>query len=180
MKENRKFNVLEGLIPLVIGILGALSGANDSSKIFRRYLIPVIDICLFFYVTDSMLAFTVLTLAVPLSLGYGLPSYDDPKPSGIGAFWFPIVKGNMLFANILTRGTIGLLECLCLLAIPILTKDWKSYSIGCIIILVANCVISWQDLGSYKLFNRNLLWSETILYGMLEIGILIMLFWRIK
>ena len=103
------------------------------------------------------------------SLGYGLPGPSDPKPSKLGAFFLNLCKGNRFWANTLTRGIIGILTALSMISIPIINKNWLIYGLCSLGIILTWAIVSWRSLGTYYLWKKPLLWSESILYGLITI-----------
>lgn len=174
-KKSNIFQKISGVIlPILCAIFGALSGAEHSCKFFRRFLIPICLSGFSFWRSESILDLLILTMSFAFSLGYGIPSPDDPKPSALGAFWYNICNENTFWTNIFTRTTIGILVCLSLISIPLIRKNFVAYAIGCAIILLSYGVLSWRDLGTYTLFKRQLLVSETLIYGIVAtVGVLL-------
>lgn len=175
---NKKSNIFQKItgifLSVVCGILGALSGAEHSCKFFRRFLIPLCLSGFSFWRSESILDLIILTMSFAFSLGYGMPSPDDPKPSTLGAFWYNICNENVFWANVFTRTTIGLLVCISLVSIPLIRKNFVTYTIGCVIILLSYGILSWRDLGTYTVFKRQLLVSETLIYGIIAtVGVLL-------
>jgi len=177
-----KVNGFLGLIIVALGaVLGALGGAENSSKSFRRVLIPLILTVFAFLNTQSILVLTILSMCGALSIGYGIPSFSNyheynDEGSALGRFWFNLFKKNETLANIFTRGTIGLLVGLSLVSVSIITHNWLFYGIGCLGIILTNSLISWQNWGQYTLFNRKLNWSDTVNWGVITLfGVLIII-----
>ena len=154
---------------MVCGLLGALSGADRSSKIFRRFLMPISITGFAFWITESIFTLTIMSMSVILGLGYGIPDATDPKPSTIGLFFFKLSNGNIWLANISTRILIGKLLALSLISIPIIKHNWITYGLCSFGIILSYAIISWRDLGTYYLFGRQLSWTETIIYLLLTL-----------
>jgi hypothetical protein len=164
------------LLPIICGILGALGGAENSNKAFRRWLIPLALSGFAYVQLENAWVFTIMGLTALYSLGYGIPSPDDPKPSILGKFFYDLVCGNLFWANVLTRTSIGIFVSLCYISIPMIQKNWKTYLVCSIGIILVNALLSWKDLGVYEFAGRKLLWSETILYGLTSLfGVIITL-----
>ncbi len=162
------------VIAIVGGILGALSGADNSSKVYRRFLIPAILTSLAYYNTESILVITIMLMSLILGMGYGIPSHiDDIEDSSydsgsfIGRFFYKITKQNHFLSDVLTRGLIGVLISLSLISIPILKNNGLIYSLGSLGIILTNSLLSWRNLGEYKLFNKELSWTETLNWGII-------------
>ena len=171
MKKQNSFITI--LVTVIGALLGAMGGAEHSSKLFRRLVLPGMITSIAYWQTESILTLSIMAMTFT-RIGYGLPSPDDDKPSVLGKFFFDLFNGNILLANIFTRGTIGLLTCLTLISIPIIKHNWGTYIISCALILLAYTCISWRDLGVYQFFKWQLLWSETILYGTITLASLIL------
>ena len=171
----KKSNSLITILATVLGgLLGAMGGAEHSSKLFRRLILPGMITGIAFWQTESILTISIMLMSVILGMGYGVPSPDDSKPSIIGKFFYELFNQNLFWTNVFTRGSIGLLICLSLLSIPFIKHNWKIYMISCVLILFAYTCISWRSLGTYQFFKWNLLWSETILYGTIAFASLIL------
>lgn len=99
------------------------------------------------------------------------------KGSTLGRFYYKLFKGNHLLANLATRGTIGKLIALSLISIPIIKGNWITYLLGSLGIVLINSLISWRNFGTYKLFNKELSWAETITWGLITLcGVMIIYF----
>jgi len=153
-------------LPLLGGFLGALGGADNSSKLYRRILIPGLITSLAYSSTESLLIITIILMSIPISMGYGIPCEDD-KGSKLGAFFYNLFNHNESLANVFTRGTIGVLIALSLISIPILKKNWLVYILCSLGICMINALMSWRNFGSYKLFGKTLNWVETIVWGLI-------------
>lgn len=170
----RLTNIYATILPFLGGLLGALGGADNSSKTFRRIILPILIMGLAFLKTESILTLTIMLMIFPLSKGYGIPGEGDAG-SSLGRFWYNVFNQNHLLADIFTRGTIGLLICITLLSIPIIKKNWLIYGLCCIFIISVNCLISWRNLGTYTLFGKMLTWSETITWGTITLSAVLMI-----
>jgi len=174
MKQNKIIGFVGSLLG---GLLGALGGADKISKSWRRIGIPLLITGIAYYVTESILVLTIMFMSFPLSKGYGIPDETD-EGSSLGRFYYKLFKGNHFFADTFTRGTIGLIIGLSLISIPIITKNWLIYSIGVGIITLINAFLSWQNLGTYKLFGKELSWVETLTWGLISSCAIIIIYWR--
>ena len=170
----RLTNIYAAILPFLGGLLGALGGADNSSKAFRRIAIPILIMGLAFLKTESMLVLTIMLMIFPLSKGYGIPGEGDAG-SSLGRFWYNVFHQNHLLADIFTRGTIGLLMCITLLSIPIIKMNWLVYGLCCLLIISVNSLVSWRNLGTYTLFGKMLTWSETITWGTVTLGAVLMI-----
>ena len=167
------------LIPIICGILGASGGSENANKAHRRWFIPLILSGFAYVQLENAWTISIMGLTLMYSLGYGVPGPDDPKPSILAKFFYDLVGGNLLWTNILTRGTIGIFVSLCFISIPIIQKNWKTYFVCSVCIILVNILLAWKNLGVYELLGKRLQWSETILYGLTALfGVIItMLRW---
>lgn len=86
-------------------------------KSIRRIGIPVILSLACWLGTHDVLSLIFPALMwIPLTLGYGIPDGTD-EGSKLGKFFYEISGNNNLVADLLTRGTIGLLLSLTMLPI---------------------------------------------------------------
>jgi len=144
-KINRNIKFLFSFICTILGALG-----GQGLKFLRRYFIPLILISLAFYKYKNPFVFLLLSLIGCYSLGYGENSFLRKLFNG---------------SNILTRGFISLLKCLSFLILVILSSKWLVYILGGILIISIGSFISWRDLGVIKVFNKELLIVDLIVYG---------------
>ena len=147
MKHNitKSIRFLVGFINTILGVLG-----GQGLKFLRRYFIPLILTSLAFYKYRNPFVFLLLSLIGCYSLGYGENSFLRKLFNG---------------SNILTRGFISLLKCLSFLVLVILSGKWLIYILGSILIILTGSLISWRDLGTIKVFNKELLIVDLIVYG---------------
>lgn len=102
-----------GLLALVLcPILWAISGMQGQDKIWRRLGVPIVWASAIFAHSHNL----AILLAIPcswaaFSIGYGIPDKTD-EGSWLGRFYMGILRGNTLWSNIMTRGTIYLLALL--------------------------------------------------------------------
>lgn len=159
------------------GLLGSLGGTDGVSKGVRRFGIPVIITILALLTLHNAFCVTIMFMSFVLSIGYGMPCFIPgwtDEGSALGRFFykltFKIYKDtptNSDLPNILTRGTIGLLIALSMLSIPILTGNWLYYSIFTVIIVITFATISWRSLSTFRVFKKDLLYSEFVPYAIL-------------
>lgn len=176
MKLKNLLNKLLSLIIVPLGaLLGALGGAGQKS--LRRVLIPISITGLAYLQLESILTLTIISMIGALSAGYGIPEFEEhggsimpievDKGSAIGRFWYNLFHQNHLLADVFTRGTCGLFISLSLISIPIIKHNWLVYGLCSLGIILTQSLISWRNLGSYKLFNKELSWVETITWGLI-------------
>lgn len=154
------------LLPIFGGLLGALGGSVNKS--FRRVLLPLMIFGFAYSVTESFWVLSILSLMGVLSIGYGIPDATD-EGSFLGRFYYKLFNHNHFLADIFTRGTIGLLIGLSLVSLPIIKHAWLIYSICLVGIVLTQSLVSWRNLGTYKLFNKELSWVESITWGLITL-----------
>jgi len=163
-------------LPVLGGLLGALGGADKSSKSYRRFVLPALLTSFAFGNTESVFVITVMAMSGALSMGYGIPDAGD-EGSFLGRFFYKLFKQNHLVADIMTRATIGLLIAVSFISLPIIKHNWIIYFACSLGIILVNGLLSWRNLGGYKLFGKDLIWSETLTWGLITLfGTLIIYF----
>lgn len=158
---------------LITGFLGALGGAHKYPKFIRRLGIPIYLFLLSLLFIHNLWVIFILLMIAPFSLGYGIPSPEGDKGSTIGRFFFNLCKQNYKYADILTRGTIGLLTGVTLVIIPILRENWAPYwaatfTIFAIDVLFGgDAIIKSEGIFKIRLFGKEIELGveETIRYG---------------
>lgn len=168
------FNKVSGFfIPILGGLLGAIGGSGNKPA--RRIGIPFITAGYAYSNLHNLWVVTIFSMIGALSIGYGIPDEnfltDPTKDSGstLGRFFYNLFKKNHLLADIFTRGTIGFLIALSLLSIPIIKGNWIVYGVCSVGIILTNALLSWRNLGVYKLFNKELSWVETLTWGLISL-----------
>lgn len=185
------FNKVSGFfIPLLGGLLGAIGGSGNKPA--RRIGIPVTLAGYAYSNTQNLWVVTICSMIGALSLGYGIPSYDivyirngdtvreelelTDKGSALGRFFYKLFKGNHILADIFTRGTCGLLIALSLLSLPIIKGNWIIYGIGSLGIILTNALLSWRNLGTFKLFGKELSWVEFATWGLISLFAVVIIY----
>jgi hypothetical protein len=173
--------ILNKLLSIIIVPLGALLGAigGAGNKSARRIGIPFSITGLAYLQLESIFVLTIMSMAGALSIGYGIPKFEEhggsilpievDSGSAIGRFWYKLFNQNHLLADIFTRGTCGLFISLSLISIPIIKYNWLIYGLCSLGIILTESLISWRNLGSYKLFGKELSWVETITWGLITL-----------
>jgi hypothetical protein len=169
---QKLFNKLKFLLPFMGAIFGAIGG--QGIKYVRRVVLPIILSIFGCIILDSYYGVFLGTFTIWVSMGYGIPDATD-RGSVLGRFWFNIFKNNKLFANIFTRGTIGIGMCLTGIIGPILAGNWNGYLYGCLFILVGQMVFSYRDFGVIHIKTKELLISDLLNYGLIFVGYMFML-----
>jgi len=175
------FNKIAGFfIPLLGGLLGAIGGSGDKPA--RRIGIPVTIAGYAYSNLHNLWVITIFSMIGALSLGYGIPDDNyltDPtkdKGSSLGRFFYKLFKGNHKLADIFTRGTCGILVALSLLSLPIIKGNWIVYGIGSLGIILTNALLSWRNLGTFKLFGKELSWIEFATWGLITLLAVIIIY----
>lgn len=166
-------NLIAGSI--IGGILGALGGTDNSSKLFRRFSLPLSLGGLAWSHLHHWSTFCILLMIPILHIGYGIPSPDD-EGSWLGRFWFKIFKSNLLLSNIATRGTIGSLLAWTLFPIILIKHNYLIGIIGIYLIKFVFALLSWRDLGGFEFQGKRLLWSEFIPYSIVALVTLFLIY----
>lgn len=156
-------------------ILGALGGAEKSSKLFRRIGIPIL--LLLMGVLFKNYAAILIALYIPIFyVGYGIPDAND-SGSFLGRFWYKIFSKNSFLADIFTKATIGILFSIILVIIAILQHNAKLLFITVPITILSHVVFGGliQGLGEIKLFKKKLLGVDLLRYFFLTLAAAIQL-----
>lgn len=167
------------------GFLGAMGGADNTSKAWRRFGIPRIITIISLLTLHNFWCISIMFMSFVLAMGYGIPDMQDGG-STLGQFWARIFPYHVLLktpkdcrlrllADIFTRATIGTLICLSMLIAPILRGNWGIFSLCSIGIIGIYALVSWRGLGTFKFKNKQLLWSEFWTYSCLVIMTQIMI-----
>ncbi len=154
MKGNRNkmlkklFNILKSFrISTIIGIIGAIGG--QGPKWIKRFVIPIIFTFFALGYIRNFWCLTIMSMSIFLSMGYGIPSWDD-EGSKLGQYFYKLFKSNEVWANIFTRGIIGLGIALSFLSVPILKGNWFQYLLGSLGIILVWALNSWRGYGILK------------------------------
>jgi hypothetical protein len=159
-------NISSFLLPITGGILGAMGGAGKKS--LRRIYIPLLLSGLAYVELEHIAVISIMSMCGFLSMGYGIPDPTD-EGSALGRFFYKLFKSNHKLADIAVRGVIGKLIALSLISVPILKHNWLVYGLCSLGIILTNTLISWRGFGTYKLFNKELSWVETITWGLITL-----------
>lgn len=176
--------IIKLLISIVIGLvcggLGAYSGAENTPKAIRRFGIPVLLTTFAGLYLWNLWGLALLLYAIPLIMGYGIPDEIEEHPSGLGSFWYNLIKKYkppmpeidvQNLASILTKGTIAKIITLISIVLPILKANWIIYAISSILIINVWMWLSWRGFGGIKLFNKYLTYSEIVSFGIIGLGV---------
>lgn len=161
-----------GLI-FIVAFLGSLGG--QGIKEVRRFILPAVVTIYAYFLLQNIWVLTIYLMAFPLSIGYGIPDATD-EGSAIGRFFYKMFHNSALWANVFTRGFVGLLISLSMLAVPILKGTWISFLVGSALIIGVWGAVSWRGFGSIpvKLFGKEytLLNVDLTVYGVTACGII--------
>ena len=166
------------LVPITGGILGALGGASNSSKTYRRVMLPILLTTYAFSQITTVWVLIIMSIAAWFSMGYGVPDESD-SGSALGRLVYRITKQNHFITDVVVRGIIGVLVSLSLIIVPILLKNWTAYIVLSSIIIAVYSIFSWRNLGTYRLFGKDLLWSETMVYSIISLAVVVLTYWRV-
>jgi hypothetical protein len=182
MKDLLK-KISQALASVGLIFVGAILCAwgGQEKKWLRRFIFPAIVTIYAYFMLQNWWVLTIFLMAFPLSLGYGIPSFNgawgsmDDEGSAIGRFFYWLFHNSALWANIFTRGFVGLLISLTMLSVPILKSDWLSFIVGSVLIIGVWASISWKDFGEMevKLFEKTvkLLKVDLTCYAVTTLGI---------
>ena len=140
------------LLGVTCGFLGAWGGAEGTSKNFRRVGIPVI-------ISLALWNLWGLLLWIPLSMGYGIPCFND-KGSLIGRFFYKLTNESQFWASVFTRMVIGLL---CGIIIAFLIGNVLPIPILGTVMPLFGAVIKTEP--QVKIFGKVLNTEEMIIWG---------------
>jgi hypothetical protein len=176
------YQSLSGLgIITICALLGAWGG--QEKKWLRRFVYPAILTLYAIYIVQNWWVLTIYTISGWLSMGYGIPSYlDNPnhpnydEGSTMGAFFYKIFRNSELWANIITRGTVGILISLSMLSVPIIIGKWIAYLLCSVVIVGIWASVSWRGFGitKVKLYGKevDLLNVDLVVYTVTSCAIL--------
>lgn len=169
MKKLKKSIIL--FFTAIIGaILGALGGAEKSSKLFRRICIPIL-LLLVGILFKNYIAI-LIALYIPIFyLGYGIPCKGD-SGSALGRFWYRIFKKSNFLADISVKATIGFLFSMVLTIIAILKHNTQFLLVTIPITILSHVVFGalTQNLNMIKLFGKKLNGVELARYFFLTLA----------
>lgn len=171
--NKQKKSVIALIVAIIGSLFGALSGADNSSKIFRRFLIALM--LLIIGVLFKNYASILIALYIPIfHIGYGIPCHNDAG-SLLGRFFYNLFKKDELLADIFTKLTITILFSLVLTLIAILNSNLMLLCITIPITIASHVIFGAfvQSLGMTKMFNRSLNNVEIARYFLLTLAAII-------
>lgn len=151
---------------LACGLFSAMAGSDGYAKFWRRYMIPfTVLACIWIFNFNFWFVFIFL-LAVPYTMGHGVPSKDDEKASSLGRFFFKLTN-DVDVSNILVRFSKGVMKAIACLCLPLVMGNWLVYIIGIISIITVNILFGGDAIvkgeGEFDLFGIQMLWEEFII-----------------
>jgi hypothetical protein len=165
-----------GLI-FAVALLGAWGG--QEKKWLRRFVLPATVTIYAYFLLQNWWVLTVYSMAGVLSIGYGIVSPDDDKPSFLGKVAYKLFPKSQPLQNIFCRGIIGTLLSLSMLSVPIITKNWVSYFVGSLVIVLVWAVVSYRGFGEtrVKLFGKEvaLLNVDLTTYAVTALGFVLII-----
>ena len=172
--------IITSIISVITGLLGSLGGSEGVSKMWRRLGVPLLLVSIALLVLNNWWVLTIGLLGVVFSIGYGQISINDPVPSKLGKFFYDKFNGNLRLSEMATRGTLGLLQGLCLLCIPIIKGNWQMYFMISIGIFLVNVIFGGEAIikkeGMFTFLGKKLLWEEFWIYFFLALLTCILIF----
>jgi len=161
-------------LPIIFGLLGSAGG--QGLKWLRRFIFPAIITLYSLYIIRNLWCLTIYLMSFILTIGYGIPDSTD-EGSALGRIYYKLFHANTILANIFTRGTVGILICISMLSVPILTGRWLMYILGSLIIISSYALLSWQDFGEvpitifkkeYKLLKVDIVHYSIVGFGLIK------------
>jgi hypothetical protein len=146
------------------GLASAWTGSGGE-RYWRRFIVPAGSALFGILAMWSLWPVLLMARCGPNSMGYGMPSPDDPKPSVLGKFWTNVFNGDLKKGSIFTRGTIGVMEMISCLIVPIVSPHWWAW----ILWIIFGGLIVWNGIwwgaikekeGQFLFRGRMLNWEE--------------------
>ncbi len=166
LKKISQIFVNSGLI-ILLALLGAVGG--QGPKELRRYILPAVVTFYSMFLLQNLWVLTIYSLSGVLSIGYGRYDQNDNKPSFLGKVAYKLFPQSQVLQDIMIRGIVGILICITMLSVPILTWNWVSYLLGSGGIILVWALVSWRGFGEIpiKLFGKEyqLLNVDLVVYG---------------
>jgi len=157
------------------GFLGALGGAENSNKVFRRFFLPLLIAGEAYRQLQHWYALTILLMIPVMCIGYGIPD-ENTKGSPLGRFFYALFGHNTLLANVFTRGLIGCLIACTLSPISLIRHNYVLFIVGLYTIKIVFATLSWRDLGGFDFRGKRLIYAEFIPYATIGLVAFCLLF----
>jgi len=165
--KNKSKPTIIAIFSLIAGILGGLSGADNSSKFFRRIALPL-SLYIIGLIYQNYYSVFILAWCGILYIGYGVPDETD-KGSVLGRFFYKICKRNQWWTNFMVKLCLGILFSLVLIPIAIFNKSinllWITAPLAVLSQVLFGSLI--KGLGEITLFKRKILIIEIARYATL-------------
>lgn len=171
MRMNKKLSSV-GIVGIICGILGALGGAKNTSKGWRRYGITGV-LLVASIILKNYWALLLGTWSGILSMGYGIPDKEYPENpnvdcgSSLGRFWFNIFKHKekdrqLCLTSLMVSLTIGFYFSIVILTIGLLSNTLSLCLITVPFALLSHFIFGHiiKGLGNITIFNIELSWIE--------------------
>ncbi len=167
MKNNKLKPFIIVLSTLIAGFLGGLSGADNSSKFYRRIALPLL-LYIVGLIYQNYYSVFILAWCGVLSLGYGVPDATD-EGSVLGRFFYKICKKNQWWTNFAVKLCLGIFFSLALIPIAILSKSTPLLFITIPLAILSQVIFGSliNGLGEITLFKRKILIIEIARYATL-------------
>jgi hypothetical protein len=152
------------ILTAICGFAASWTG-QGGNKNWRRVFVPAVSAA-FGIVFLGFWQIFIMARSGAISMGYGIPDPTD-EGSVLGRFWFKVMGEDPYKASIFTRGTIGIMECLGILSIPIVSHRW-------ILWILASSLLVWNNIfwgaikekeGHFNFAGKEMLWEEFALHG---------------
>lgn len=166
MKNIKNMKTIINVISVfAAGLFSAMAGSDKFKKYWRRFVIPIILIINSLILTGNWLMISLLALAIPLSMGHGIPSKDDDG-STLGKLAAKFTN-NSTKQDILVRSMLGILKGLSCLAIPVISGNYAIYAVFMIIITAGTVIFGGNAIvkneGYFNFLGTKMLWEEFII-----------------
>jgi hypothetical protein len=166
----------------ISGFLGAWTGSGRG-MVWRRAVLPLITMTIGILALWNAWMVLLMARAVVLCIGYGVPdpeSSSGPRDLGssLAMFWWKVFTCGAGYTEedavrdtaIATRATIGILEGLSIIIVPIVSAgsgSWVLWLWAMLFICGNNILFGAlvQKEGTVKLFGADLLWEEIVIHG---------------
>lgn len=171
MKTNKKISSI-GIIGMVCGFLGALGGAKNTSKGYRRYGIVGVLIITSIILKNYWALLLGAWIGI-LSMGYGIPDkeyLDNPdvdSGSSLGRFWFNRFSNKekdrqLCLTSIFVSLTIGFYYSIVILLIALLNNELHLCLVTVPLAFLSHFIFGHiiKGMGNLELFKVELSWIE--------------------
>ncbi len=162
--KNKLKPIIIAIFSLIAGILGGLSGADNSSKFYRRIALPLL-LYIIGLICQNYYSIIILSWCGILYIGYGVPDETD-EGSALGRFFYKICKKNQWWTNFAVKLCLGVFFSLVLIPIAILSKSTHLLLITIPLTILSQILFGSliKGLGEITLFKRKILIIEVARY----------------